>query len=213
MIKNVLFLLPKKDFLMALFFIPFLSCTGYEEPDYKVLEKESMIEIREYPSLILAEVRGDGEEKATRDEGFRALFQYITGANEQSQEIKMTAPVFQSQLGDNQWSMSFVIPKKWEWKKIPQPKNKNILLRKLESQEMAVISFKGRGRDKNFSKHQKILENYLKEKNKNYNEEKAIYAFYNPPWTPWFMKRHEVLFVIETTEPKNLEPDNSNPEN
>lgn len=61
-----------------------------------------------------------------------------------------------------------------------------------------MISFKGRGTEKNFSKYQSLLEDYLNEKNKKYAAAKAIYAFYSPPWIPGFIKRHEVLLVIES---------------
>ncbi|NCU51737.1 MAG: hypothetical protein EBX73_04085, partial [Candidatus Fonsibacter ubiquis] len=27
-------------------------------------------------------------------------------------------------------------------------------------------------------------------------EEPAIYAGYNAPWTPWFLKRNEVMFKL-----------------
>lgn len=179
---------------------PFLSCADYEKPDYKILKTKENIEIREYPSIILAEVKMKDNNRAARNKGFKKLFQYITGANEQSQDIKMTVPVLQSQTGSSEWSMSFIIPKKWEWGKVPQPANDDINIKQLESQKMAVIRFQGGGSEKKFSKYQKILEEYLIENNIKYNKDKAIYAYYNSPFTLWFMKMHEVLFVIETEE-------------
>ena len=178
----------------------FLSCAGYEKPDYKILQEKENIQIREYPSIIVAEVKMKDNKRVTRNESFRKLFKYITGSNEQDQEIKMTVPVFQAPTDSSQWSMSFVIPKKWEWGKVPQPVNDEISIKQLEAQKMAAIRFHGSGSEENFSKYQKILEQHLIENNIKYDKEKAVYAYYSSPFTVWFMKIHEVLFVIEAEE-------------
>ena len=190
----------KNSFFIIFSMFHFLSFADYEKPDYKILQKKENIEIREYPSIIVAEVKMKDNKKATRNEGFRKLFQYITGANEQNQEIKMTVPVFQAQTDSSEWSMSFIIPKKWKWDKVPQPANDDINIKQLESQKMAVIRFHGSGSEKKFSKYQKILEEYLIQNNIEYNKDKVVYAYYSSPFTLWFMKMHEVLFVIETEE-------------
>ena len=184
----------------------FLSCADdYEEPDYKILQKQEKknIEIREYPSIIIAEVKMKDKKKETRSESFRKLFKYITGANEQDQTIEMTIPVFQAPTDSSQWSMSFVIPKKWEWGKVPQPVDDEISIKQLESQKMAAIRFEGRGSEENFSKYQKVLEQYLIENNIKYDKDKPVYAYYSSPWVLWFMRKHEVLFVVEIEESPN----------
>ncbi|MDE0091934.1 MAG: heme-binding protein [Oligoflexia bacterium] len=173
----------------------FFGC-DYEEPEYKVLQSEEDFEIREYPSLIIAEIKMSANTKKLRNKSFIALFDYISGNNKEKQEIKMTVPVFQSQAEDEKWSMSFVLPQKWKLEEVPKPNNSTITIKQLSSQKMAVIRFSGRDTDINFSKHKKLLEAYLIKNEIEYNKTQPIYAIYNSPWTPWFLKRNEVLFVL-----------------
>ena len=126
----------------------FLSCADYEKPDYKILKTKEDIEIREYPSIIVAEVKMEDNKRATRNKGFRKLFKYITGSNEQNQDIKMTVPVLQAPTESSKWSMSFIIPKKWEWDKVPKPENDEISIKQLESQKMAAIRYYGNSSEK-----------------------------------------------------------------
>ena len=174
----------------------FLFACEYEEPDYKVLESKEDFEIREYPSLIIAEITMSANKQKLKNESFMALFDYISGANTEKQEIKMTIPVFQNPTEDEKWSMSFILPQKWSLDQAPQPNDSNITVKELSSQKMAVIRFSGRDTNVNFSKHKKLLEDYLIKNNLEYNKDQAIYAVYNGPWTPWFLKRNEVLFVL-----------------
>ena len=65
------------------------SRAATETPDYKVVRKDGDVEIRDYPALTIATVpMSDGE----MDRGFSQLFRYITGSNEHSEKIEMTAP-------------------------------------------------------------------------------------------------------------------------
>ena len=189
MIKKITLVL----FITMPFF--FFGC-DYEEPEYKVLQSQEDFEIREYPSLIIAEIKMSDNKEELKNKSFMALFDYISGDNKEKQEIKMTAPVFQSQTEDEKWSMSFVLPQKWKLEEVPQPNNSTVTIKPLNSQKMAVIRFSGSSADINFSKHQNLLEDYMIKNKLEYNKAQPIYAFYNPPWTPWFLKRNEVLFAL-----------------
>lgn len=57
--------------------VPYESLTSYDD-----------VEIRRYPRTILVETRAESSEEA-----FRRLFRYISGANEASEDVEMTAPV------------------------------------------------------------------------------------------------------------------------
>jgi hypothetical protein len=60
---------------------------------------------------------------------------------------------------------------------------------------MAVVTFSGLWTESNILAHQKALVAFLKER---HLEPKSgpIYAFYDPPWIPWFMRTNEVQFRI-----------------
>lgn len=179
------------------FFSLFCSST-YKEPNYKVIKSEEKndIEIREYPSLNIAEIRMKGYKDHVMNDSFRILFRYITGKNEKEQEIEMTAPVLQKQTGTVEWSMSFIIPAQWKLEDIPQPKNGIIKIKQIEQRKMAVIRFFGRASQRNFFKYRAILEDYLSKNNIVYQKKDPIFAYYNSPWTIWFLKRQEVMFQI-----------------
>ena len=64
--------------------------SGVENAPYILVksEEETNIEIRNYESMILVSAKmGNG-----RNSAFRKLFKYITGDNEGSNDIAMTAP-------------------------------------------------------------------------------------------------------------------------
>ena len=130
---------------------------------YKVLEKISDdIEIREYKKLILATSNIDEEESG--NSAFRSLFKFISGENDQEQEIKMTAPVFQEKKIGNKMNMSFVMPAKFDENNLPKPNDKNIKINIIKNKKLIVIRFSGFANDCNFEENQEILEKTIKEK-------------------------------------------------
>ena len=64
---------------------------SYEEPDYTIIKKTEIYEVRRYAKRLVAQVYY-GQENG----GFRVLFNYISGENESSTEVQMTIPVTQS---------------------------------------------------------------------------------------------------------------------
>ena len=112
------------------------------------------IEIRKYSDLIVVETITSNE-----NSGFRKLFNYISGANEKNQEIKMTAQVTQIKNGNTY--MQFYLPSKFNSESVPNPSNANVKISKMDAGFYAVIRYSGRTR-KNFIKHRDILEKELK---------------------------------------------------
>ena len=56
--------------------------SNVEVPAYKIVKKEQNIEIRQYPPLIIAEVKTAGSRQASIGDGFRILADFIFGNNE-----------------------------------------------------------------------------------------------------------------------------------
>lgn len=162
---------------------------------YEIKEKISdNIEIRQYPKLLLAQIATKDEED--KNDLFQSLFKFIDGQNQQEQEIRMTAPVFQEQQQDKEY-MSFAMPCKFSEDTLPKPNNQDIKIKSLENQKFIAIRFSGRSTIKNFNKYQKILEEKIAEKNIKVDLSNPIRAYYNPPWTIPFFKRNEVLFKVK----------------
>ena len=166
---------------------------SYETAKYEVTKTISdKVEVREYKNMVLATISAD---EKSQNNNFRTLFKFISGDNKQDQEIKMTTPVFQQNIGNKQ-SMSFVMPDSFVKDSIPKPNNKNIKIELLENTKFIVIRFSGRAVDKNFSKYQKILESVVEKNNIKVDLTNPINAYYNSPWTIPFFKRNEVLFRL-----------------
>ncbi len=166
-----------------------------EEPDYIVLKKDGEIETRQYKNFLTASIETEGDRKEAIGKGFRFLFKYISGENKNKESISMTIPVMQKSLGNKKWNVSFVVPKKFDINNAPQPDNSNIQLKNNIDLKVIAITFSGLFSDGNIEENENKLRNYIKEKGIKI-EESVIYAGYNAPWTPWFLKRNEVIFKL-----------------
>ena len=76
------------------------SAAAVEKPDYTVVQEDEKFELREYPSMLLAEVQVTGDRKTAANRGFRKLAGFIfgdnvAGADDSSAKIAMTSPVVQ----------------------------------------------------------------------------------------------------------------------
>ena len=182
--------------------------SNVEKPDYKVIQTEQNIEIRQYEPMIIAEVEVDGKREDAIREGFRLIADYIFGNNtvqrdiamtapvqqQESQKIAMTAPVQQQSTGRS-WQISFVMPSKYSMETFPEPKNDRVRLKGIMTKKFVVIKFSGTNSNENVTEHENQLMNYIEA-----NQIKIIdspkYAFYNAPWTLPFMRRNEVMIEI-----------------
>ena len=179
-----------------------------EKPDYKVIQSEQNIEIRQYEPMIIAEVEVDGKREDAIGDGFRLLADYIFGNNtvqqvismtapvqqKENQKIAMTAPVQQQSTGKS-WRMSFVMPSKYSMDSLPKPNNDRVRLKEILTTKFVVVDFSGTNSNENIAEHEKQLLNYI-EANKLKITGSPKYAFYNAPWTLPFMRRNEVMIEI-----------------
>ncbi|MBO0662637.1 heme-binding protein [Jiella sp. MQZ9-1] len=171
-----------------------------EEPDYDVVRSDGAVEIRDYDAMIVAETVKSGYHEKARRIGFMTLADYIFAKNRPGKKIKMTTPVLQ-QLADGEgrskgWAVRFVMPKKFTLASLPEPGTTDIALKDVAARRVAVIRFPGNFTATLASKHLMTLYNYLADNNLKQKGDPE-YAFYNPPWTPGFMKRNEILIEIE----------------
>jgi hypothetical protein len=68
-----------------------------EEPNFQVLKKDLPFEVRQYDSMLIAEVYVSGRRDNATSQGFRLIADFIFGNNvsatQNPQKIAMTAPV------------------------------------------------------------------------------------------------------------------------
>ena len=162
---------------------------AYEEANYEIIKENNEYEIRKYSDRLVIETN------SIQGNGFRKLFNYISGNNEKNQEIKMTVPVTQ-EIKNGNMTMQFYLPLKFNKDNVPKPSSSDVKILTIEGGYYAVIEYSGRSSDKNFLKNKDILEKSLKQDNITILSP-PIRASYNSPFTLPMLKRNEVMYRID----------------
>jgi DNA gyrase inhibitor GyrI len=168
------------------------SRAAYETAPYTMLQKEGPVEIRDYPPLTI--VSASAPIDADRDGRFMKLFGYISGKNEKQEKIEMTTPVFMDQAG-GQSKMSFVVPAKVAAAGAPGSGADDIMVGTRPPGRYAVLRFNGLQRKANEQKALAELRQWLAIQKLTPIGE-PVFAYYNSPWTPGFLRRNEVMLPL-----------------
>ncbi len=171
--------------LTALLAITPGAVVALEEPAYEVLLQQGDIEFRRYEPYIVAEVTVDGA-----NEAFRILAGYIFGDNAEEQKMQMTAPV-ETRGRDH----AFVMESKYSMGALPIPNDERIRLLQRPARIVAVREFSGRWSKRNFAKHTQALLDGLAALEVETSGEPEV-ARYNSPFTPWFLRRNEIIVAV-----------------
>lgn len=173
----------------------FTARSAYESADYTVIDLDGAFELRQYPDLMVATTRAETGSQG-RDGSFMRLFGFISGRNSRDEKIAMTVPVFMQAESDTAArSMAFVLPQSVVRKEIPQPNHNDVQITRRESGRFAVITFAGRANEKAVLEQEKRLRTWMKEKGLVGTSHIEI-AGYDPPWTPGFFRRNELLIRL-----------------
>ena len=187
MIKLVLFFM--LNIFLTLLFI-YSPAMAYEESPFNIVYQTDVYEIRYYVDRLAVQAT-----YTNQNSSFRNLFNYISGANIDSEKIQMTTPVTQS-AKSSEMVMQFYLPSKFTKKTAPVPTDPRVELITIEEGHYAVIKYSGRLTDKNFNKHKKILkENLIEDKIEIIGP--AIKATYNGPFTLPMLRRNEAMFHVD----------------
>ena len=180
-----------------------------EEAKYTVVKKDNSFEIRDYAPHVLAEIIVEGELENAGSKAFNSLFRYISGDNHTrnkvamtapvsqqpaSQKINMTAPVGQQRV-DNKWVVSFMMPDSYTLETLPVPDNSNVTLRQVPAHRIASVRYSGFWSEKSYLENKSQLETWIN-KNKLLIVGDAVWARYDAPFTPWFLRRNEILIPV-----------------
>ena len=199
-----------------------------EEANYEVVRKDNYFEIRDYAPHIIAETVVAGSLEDAGSKAFKILFGYISGGNRSrikvemtapvsqqanSEQIKMTAPVGQRRTEDK-WTISFMMPASYTLETLPEPENPNVVLRQIPSRRIATVRYTGLWSEKGYLKNKLKLERWIKDNGLNIVGD-PIWARYNPPFTPWFLRRNEILIPIapDANQDTDQVPINANQNN
>jgi len=179
--------------VFALLLMSLMSAKSHatELPDYTVVSSDGAIEIRDYPSLLIAEVTVSGDRGQAGGRAFRKLAGFIFGGNDSESSIKMTAPVVQTPQEDGRWVINFMMPSKFTKSNLPRPNDADIRIRETEPVQTVSLRFNGRAGAQSLARHNKQLMDYAASKNLSLDGE-PYYAFYDAPMVPGPFRRNEV---------------------
>ncbi len=186
------------------------SAMAIEEPKYTVVLKDGDIEIRDYAAVVAAEVTVTGDQASAARQGFRLLAGYIFGGNTSRQSIAMTAPVAQQPTSekiamtapvsqtkaDGAWVVRFTMPSAYSLETLPKPNDPRVKLRAVPPARFAVLRFSGLASEANVKARSADLEAFVAARRLKPIGPISL-AQYNPPWTPWFMRRNEVMIPVK----------------
>jgi hypothetical protein len=180
-----------------------------EEPAFRSVLHEGAFEVRDYPSLVVAEVTVSGDQKEAAGKGFRLLAGYIFGGNKRRQSIAMTAPVAQAPTNEKiamtapvtqiqsagEWVVRFTMPSAYSIETLPEPNDPKVRLRVLPPSRFAVLQFSGLARKEDVATKNAELERLARTHRLRVIGPPSL-AQYDPPWTLWFMRRNEVMLPV-----------------
>eukprot|EP00890_Picochlorum_soloecismus_P006538 jgi/Picsp_1/709/NSC_00703-R1_heme-binding protein 2-like len=183
-------------------------CHNSECPEYEVLESRLHYEKRKYKKGLWVSTRVESHlYPVATSIGFRRLFGYITGDNEDGIEINMTSPVRVTTMPSSgpfckqNFTVSFFVPTEFHEAGAPIPTDPNVYIDPSDEMTVYVGSAGGfKVDDFSISRMLDALVQDLDQEGVRYQSEPITFAGYDPPFR--LRNRHnEVwLFTLGTNE-------------
>jgi len=202
-----------KYLLAAAFAVALMTGTtvarAIEEPKFVVTRQLDGVEVREYAPYIVAEVLVSGPAGDAGNQGFKLLAGYIFGKNKGERKISMTAPVTQTAAPqkiemtapvtqtatEGGYVVQFVMPAGSTLDTLPEPIDPEVHLKAMPGARFGVIRYSGFWSESNYETHLATLRKALEAAGLATTGE-PVYSRYDPPWTPWFMRRNEIWLKL-----------------
>ena len=167
-----------------------------EQQPYEVLAQHPGFELRRYPDHLVAETRVGGPFDVAGSRAFPRLARYIGGHNRASRRMAMTAPVVQERDPEGtQHVIGFVLPADVSAEDLPDPLDTSVHTRRVPAQTAAALRFSGRWSRGSYERRTRDLLAAVAAAGLEVAGPPR-YARFDPPWTPWFLRRNEVVVPI-----------------
>ncbi len=184
-----------------------------EQSRYRVVQRFDDFEIREYAAQVVAETDVSGTRASAGNAGFRLLAGYIFGRNRGEAKIAMTAPVTQAEgskiamtapvtqassgsgEGAARWRLQFMMPAEYSLETLPEPLDPAIQLRRIPARRVAAMVYSGTWSEGRYLEHLGRLQEAMRREGLPSRGE-PVWARYDPPWVPWFLRRNEILIDV-----------------
>jgi effector-binding domain-containing protein len=158
---------------------------------------------------VVAETRVAGGFRDVGNEGFRRLFAYISGENRGATKVAMTAPVTQQaasekiamtapvtqQADGDVYRIAFVLPSQYTLESAPVPTNPDVRLVQVPERRVVAVRYSGLWSADNYKEALAELTAFAERRGLKLAGE-PVYARYDPPFMPWFLRRNEILVEI-----------------
>ena len=191
-----------------------LASMAIEEPDYEVVRQLDGAEVRQYAPYLVAQVQVGGTADEAGNKAFPILAGYIFGKNKGARKFDMTAPVTQAAVpvklemtapvtqaaAPGGYVVQFVLPKGITLATAPEPVDPRVQLREVPGGRVAVIRYSGFWSQANYDEHLGQLQATLRTAQLPWNGEPTL-SRYNPPFTPWFLRRNEIWLTVDGAAP------------
>jgi hypothetical protein len=202
--------------LLLALFLSILPRTSMaiEEPRYEVVQQLDGAEVREYAPYVVAQVLVPGPVEQAGKTAFPILAGYIFGKNKGTRkfdmmapvtqtaapvELEMTAPVTQA-AAPGGYVVQFVLPRAVTLASAPEPVDPRVQIRAVPGRRVAVIRYSGLWSQANYDEHLGQLVAALRAAQLPWTGEPTL-ARYNPPFTPWFLRRNEIWLALDAAPP------------
>jgi hypothetical protein len=202
-------------------FLSIIPCTAMaiEEPAYEVVQRLDGAEVRQYAPYVVAEVVVPGPADDAGNRAFPILAGYIFGKNRGERRFDMTAPVTQTPEPVRMamtapvtqaptaggYVVQFVLPRGVTLASAPEPLDARVQLREVQAARVGVIRYSGRWTQANFDEKLSALQAALRAAGLRWTGEPTL-SRYNPPFTPWFLRRNEIWLALDVTTPGTTAP-------
>ncbi|MBM7798224.1 hypothetical protein JOE57_001145 [Microlunatus panaciterrae] len=187
-----------------------------EHQPYDVVAQHPGFELRRYPAHLVAETVINGTFEGAGNKAFGALAGYIGGRNRPGSKVAMTAPVTQEPAAEQvsaeriamtapvvqqnadlpgQYVVSFVMPAGSTEESLPEPLDPRVRLRTVGAELAAAHRFSGRWSKASYDAAAARLAEAVSAAGLTVAGP-FRFARFNPPWTPWFLRRNEVVVPV-----------------
>lgn len=167
-----------------------------EQQPYDVIAVYPGFELRWYPEHLIAETQVRGSFEGVGNKAFMTLAGYIGGRNRQRRKIAMTAPVVQEEDEETgRYVVGFVMPSGADEEGMPEPLDPSVRVRSVPAHLAAALRFSGRWSRSRYDAHAEELLRAVEAAGLK-ADGPPRFARFDPPWTPWFRRRNEVVVPV-----------------
>jgi hypothetical protein len=104
-------------------------------------------------------------------------------------------------MSDGPYTYSFVMERKYTMESLPKPTNPDVRLVHRPGRVMAVHRYSGSWSEERYEEHEKILLDALATDRVGVLGP-PVFARHNAPYTPWFLRRNEIMVEIDWKAPE-----------